>query len=51
MTKGPWDSQDAKWKRQVPHMTHGRQLPVEQSLLLYALWSGTGILKAKRELE
>lgn len=51
MTKGPWDSQDAKWKSQVPHRTHGRQLPVEQSLLLYALWSSTGILKAKRELE
>lgn len=50
-TKGPWDSQDAKRKSQVPHMTHGRRLPVEQSPLLYALWSSTGILKARTGIE
>lgn len=32
-------------------MTHGRQLPVEQSPLLYALQSGTGILKARTGVE
>lgn len=50
-TKGPWDSQDAKWKSQDPHMTHGRKLRVEQSLLLHALWSSTGILKARTGIE
>lgn len=48
MTKGPWDSQDATWKSQVPHMTRGRQLPIEQSPLLYTLSRGTGILEAER---